>query len=169
MISNALASTDNDRLWRAELRQLALAEYDQAQKFGEEVLSRIDCAAYPRFVEVSIGAWRPQATRCHANATTWAKFNPEWSRVRGFLVYGLKMPFATLVAHSVVRSPEGGLCDITPGGDASRPFVPHVGDPGEFEWQALVGSHFVARSTDPVEVRLIHEQAEELLLQIETP
>jgi hypothetical protein len=74
--------------------------------------------------------------RCHENVRDWVSRAPEYAQVYGFLVAD-RRPFSDgtlVIAHSVVRAPDGSLHDITPNElEISYSFVPHAGTPQEFE------------------------------------
>jgi len=78
----------------------------------------------------------PQANSCHENVDRWVKENPGTSVVRGWVDYMASVNGQMLTAHSVVRTSDGNLLDITPLADERvRPamrFVPHVGDENLF-------------------------------------
>ena len=96
---------------------------------------RADVVTVP-FAEVSIGNWKPEIAKCHANVDRWVADNPGCQAVRGWISYISFGPAGEqLTAHSVVQKPDGNLIDITPvepGQPRGGVFVEHQGDPAEF-------------------------------------
>lgn len=96
---------------------------------------RADAVNVP-FAEVSIGDWKPEIAKCHANVNRWVAYNLGCQAVRGWISCISFGPAGEqLTAHSVVRKPDGDLIDITPvepGQARGGVFVEHQGDPAEF-------------------------------------
>ena len=82
--------------------------------------------------EVSRDDWQPKPGECHANVDFWALHDPQYQVVRGWLFCN---PYV-VNAHSVLESPEGVLCDITPPTPnderLSMRFVRHTGTEEEY-------------------------------------
>jgi hypothetical protein len=98
------------------------------------------------FVHVGIGDgsapddWKPAPHFCHANVELWVMRSPEYTIVRGWVVFDQSSnPFVPdarfhFVAHSVIATPEGRLLDITPSGVTQPyPFIRHPGTMEEFD------------------------------------
>ncbi len=82
--------------------------------------------------------WTPERSGCHENARRWVEANPAFVIVHGWLnakgeTFENRLRF---VSHSVVRSPDGELMDITLGtGDPRYAFILHPLDDAHFrEW-----------------------------------
>jgi hypothetical protein len=99
-----------------------------------------------QFVSVGIGNgsapddWRPAPRCCHANVETWVMRSPQYAIVRGWVVFDqtderlVPRPRFHFVAHSVIRTPDGKLLDITPSDiSQSYPFICHPGKNDEFD------------------------------------
>jgi hypothetical protein len=76
-----------------------------------------------------------QFNRCHENATKWVAEHPEYTVVRGWLLWPQAGPPYLLHAHSIVRGPQG-LVDVTPLRDPGLHFLEHKGSEAEFLWLA---------------------------------
>lgn len=80
--------------------------------------------------------WEPQVRQCHANVDHWVRHHPGHTAVRGWLAwasYGSNQIGYT--AHSVVRSPDGEMFDITPTLDPAcwrGGLITHLGDDESF-------------------------------------
>lgn len=102
------------------------------EKRGEGVIVQL--------AEARIGDWQPRINDCHANVSIWALSQPGYLAVRGWLFfdYAYALPFVQFLAHSVVRTPEGALIDITPQPQAlsSYPFL--AAAEAEADYAALV-------------------------------
>jgi hypothetical protein len=112
------------------------AEYEAA------ICERLSQAqSVPSFREVSFADGDfPKLSGCHPNVNRYVSENSGTTAVRGWVTYrevwdgdSIKQE---LTAHSVVRSTDGQLFDITRFGDErvrrSTLFVPHLGDDQEF-------------------------------------
>jgi hypothetical protein len=98
------------------------------------------------FFRVGIGdpsdpnSWKPAPKHCHANVDTWVWRSPEYSAVRGWVIFDqsrnplIPRPRFHFAAHSVIAAPNGVLMDITPA-DLSQPypFIRHPGTTEEFD------------------------------------
>ena len=60
--------------------------------------------------------WQPDPNDCHNNVTVFCRQNPGFTPVRGWLYFDFRGQevFVKFLAHSVVKTPEGNLVDITP-------------------------------------------------------
>ena len=58
------------------------------------------------------GNWQSQPNRCLENATDWCELKEGFATVRGWRYFD---QLGLLVAHSVVRAPDGELYDILRG------------------------------------------------------
>jgi hypothetical protein len=88
---------------------------------------------------VALGDWQPSIARCHDNVDRWVQDNPGGRPVRGWVTVGTDGGTKTLLTHhSVVRTEDGRLFDITPlEREAIRVemrFVPHDGRKSDFFW-----------------------------------
>jgi hypothetical protein len=88
---------------------------------------------------VELGTWKPAPNDCHANVSTWCKYMPEYSAVRGWLYFDFldQLPYVLFNAHSVVRAPDGKLWDITPS-QASQPYLFLAAEESEGEYAELI-------------------------------
>lgn len=107
------------------------------REYEHDVCARSESAVDVRYEpDALIGHWRPKVADCHANVDYWVYHCDGYAAVRGWLAYadfGLNMSGYT--AHSVLRSPDGELVDITPVQDCNfvqRRFIPHQGDEETF-------------------------------------
>ncbi len=85
--------------------------------------------------EIVGGAWQPLARNCHDNVNLWCDSNEGYEPVRGWLYFDLvgTMDRVMFVQHSVVRTPEGDLVDITPSNAGQDyPFIPATEIDDEF-------------------------------------
>ncbi len=76
---------------------------------------------------------------CHQNAGTWARDNPGWKVVHGWLVFDYEHATSGLLQqvwvnpHSVVQNPDGKHVDPTPSKASQRyPFLEHEGAADDF-------------------------------------
>ncbi|TJV67884.1 MAG: hypothetical protein E5X76_31980 [Mesorhizobium sp.] len=118
-----------------------------------------------RFVQVGIGdpselgSWKPVPKHCHDNVDTWVSRSPEYSAVRGWVIFDqsrnplVPRPRVRFAAHSVIAAPNGTLLDITPA-DLSQPypFICHPGTTEEFdqlrhEFQIMFVDHYLDGGT----------------------
>lgn len=80
-----------------------------------------------------IPSWDPVPAACHANVDRWITSHPADAAVRGWLhepFVGLEHRF---VAHSVVRSRDGELVDVTlSAGQSTLRFIEHRGSERDF-------------------------------------
>jgi hypothetical protein len=97
--------------------------------------------------------WRPAAKFCHANVEEWVMRSPEYGIVRGWVIFDLSAdPSASrfrFAAHSVIRTPEGKLLDITPSAVSQPyPFIHHPGTTEDFDdlrkrYQVMFIDHYL--------------------------
>jgi hypothetical protein len=80
--------------------------------------ARVSSAQMLKRGEIDGGDWQPKPNECHENATTWSELKEGFTPVRGWLYFG---EAGLLVAHSVVRAPDGDLYDLTPS-EASKDY-----------------------------------------------
>ena len=79
------------------------------------LMLRASEAIFTEKIQVSVGDWRPERNMCHHNVTYFCQHNPDYVPVRGWLYFDLPgLEFAKFLSHSVVGTPDGTLCDITP-------------------------------------------------------
>lgn len=107
--------------------------------------SIIEAVRVPR-VSVSHNGWQPEFRKCHHNVVKWKELYPVCEIICGWLVFDLRATLGRtdLVAHSVIKSEDGTLMDITPvQSPAIYPFVRHIGD---FEhYVTLIDEQLIAR------------------------
>lgn len=90
-----------------------------------------------------------RASYCHTNSTLWTEQNPEYTRVRGWIVWPRDEWGPIFIPHSLVQGPDGELIDVTPyeseqaRGFATR-FIRHPGSDKEFDVVAVVGAEGVS-------------------------
>ena len=61
--------------------------------------------------------WQPEPRACHNNADMFCRYSPDHVPVRGWLIFDdipSEPGIIKFAAHSVIRTPEGDLADITP-------------------------------------------------------
>ena len=89
------------------------------------------CAPFAKHVAFRPVSFRagdkPMENQCHENVARWVAENPECAAVRGWLVTSGFL----FDKHSLVRSADGSLFDITPL-KVPTPFIEHPGDHGGF-------------------------------------
>ena len=87
---------------------------DQTE-LAARLYARVSEAIPLRMVEARIGECKPEPQRCHANAVTWAEYNPGFKAVHGWLCADYRvLGKVAFIAHSVVEDQAGELLDITP-------------------------------------------------------
>jgi hypothetical protein len=96
------------------------------------VCVRLDQAVAVPFRPVSLENWFPRTRECHENADILARALPELTPVRGWVTNGSYGPLGvSLAAHSVLRTADGTLIDVTPLADeslrGSMHFIEHEG------------------------------------------
>lgn len=78
----------------------------------------------------------PKVAHCHDNVNRWVKENPGATAVRGWVTVADSGLSIGLAPHSVVRTEDGQMFDITPLENEyyrqSMRFIPHEGNDGEF-------------------------------------
>lgn len=85
------------------------------EAYGKSLLLRASEAVFVAKIDLSVGDWKPARNMCHYNVNYFCECNPDYAVVRGWLYFELPgLPFAKFLSHSVVRAPDGTLCDITP-------------------------------------------------------
>ena len=112
-------------------------------EYAASVCARLDQAVAVPFQPVAIA----KIADCHMNADAWVAANPNYQTVRGWVKCASFGDLgARLTAHSVVRTPEGKLLDITPLADESlrggMHFIEHEGSERLF-FAAKEGSVFI--------------------------
>jgi hypothetical protein len=113
--------------------------------YAQSLLSRLSDAIRVPLRNVVSDDWSPTPNDCHDNAEKWVELNQGWTVVHGWLVFDLRVTHGhvDLLPHSVVRSPNGDLVDVTPldprapKGIGVFPFLIHLGAATQFQ-------HFVA-------------------------
>ncbi len=80
---------------------------------------------------------KPEVAHCHDNADKYVSDNPDCDSVRGWLLQEHDQFWMwKIVAHSIVRRPDGTIFDITPLGIESErrsfKFLPHSGNEDSF-------------------------------------
>jgi hypothetical protein len=77
--------------------------------------------------------------QCHQNAGLWARENPGWKVVHGWLIFDYEktsrglVPLVNFNPHSVVEDPGGERFDPTPSRASARyPFLEHEGTAQDF-------------------------------------
>jgi hypothetical protein len=77
--------------------------------------------------------------QCHQNAGKWARDNPGWKLIHGWLVFDYEktsrgiIPQVSFNPHSVVEDEGGARIDPTPSRASQRyPFLEHEGAPADF-------------------------------------
>lgn len=97
-----------------------------------------DVTVVPR-VDYSYEDWKPEAKKCHHNVKYLESLNLGYTPVLGWLVINvIALGYYELLAHSIVKSPDGQLVDITPvlenpfGEPRIYPFMVHSGTEDEY-------------------------------------
>jgi hypothetical protein len=78
---------------------------------------------------------------CHKNAARWVAEHPEYTVIRGWLLWPQAGPPYLLHAHSIVRGPQG-LVDVTPLRESGLHFLEHDGTEENFLWLAKHFAHY---------------------------
>jgi hypothetical protein len=137
---------------REHPRQMTRAEYEAS------VCARLSQGVQVPFVDVTLDGWTPHIAGCHDNVDTWVKNHPGCSAVRGWVIHMSFGPWGDgLTAHSVVRTRDGTLIDITPVAEGALRgglFVEHEGDEVLFFAMKAQGIEMQCLKTqiDPVEM-----------------
>ena len=106
--SHGLKKTRNDQ------QVVNMANVDP-ETYGRLLMQRVSEAFFVAKAKVSIGDWKPEQNMCHYNVTYFCQHNPGCTPVRGWLYFDLPgLEVAKFLSHSVVRTVDGTLCDITP-------------------------------------------------------
>jgi hypothetical protein len=108
-------------------------------------LMQSESIGYRYIGDFRIDDWRPQMGQCHDNISTAIRLlGPDHTSVRGWLL--MEYPgfdHIRLVAHSILRAPDGQLVDITPRREPhdriSLRFFLHDADEVDFMRNAVVG------------------------------
>lgn len=89
---------------------------DFIQEYCTRLFHRRDSGEIIERLNVEIGEWRPREKLCHENVSLWAAHDQTCQPVRGwiFFDFGYFMPTVRFTAHSVIRTSDGTLRDITP-------------------------------------------------------
>jgi hypothetical protein len=89
--------------------------FQSRRQYEWDICARLKASQVVPFIEVSVGDWRPERSRCHDNVDIWIKSNPRHVAVRGWVVYASDGKDGVgLTAHTVVKDEDGNLFDITP-------------------------------------------------------
>lgn len=107
------------------------------QAYGRRLYERRASGVVAPLAELAIGDWRPEPNHCHANCSVARDHVPELEAVRGWLyfTFGHLLGYVRFTAHSVVRSRDRQLHDITPTPAFGRyPFIPAEEDEETFHW-----------------------------------
>ena len=85
------------------------------EAYGQSLMLRASEAVFVAKIHVSVGDWTPERNMCHHNVTYFCEHNPDYAIVRGWLYFDLPgLEVAKFLSHSIVRTSDGTLCDITP-------------------------------------------------------
>lgn len=108
-------ATIQQRKQRPTLIELKISQKKKIQKHIEYLLRNLaNARTLPRRTIVG-GNWQPKPKMCHHNVTEYCIFKPKYKPVRGWLVFNFsQLGFYKFVSHSVLKSPEGEVFDITP-------------------------------------------------------
>ena len=105
-------------------------------EYEASICARLAQGVEVPFVEVALDGWTPRIAGCHENVDAWVEAYPDFAAVRGWVIHMSFGPLGNgLTAHSVVRTPNGALIDITPikmGAPRGGLFVEHEGDDALF-------------------------------------
>ena len=106
------------------------------EQYSKNLKDRVHEAKYLNRVEVSIGDWKTEANMCHHNVTQVCVNESSYTPVRGWLVFNIKEEnLLKFVSHSVVKTPEGIMVDITPSNvNQEYPFLPSNLNDEEYEY-----------------------------------
>jgi hypothetical protein len=99
---------------------------EEIQKYIVELFERRNEGSLVQQVQIKEGEWEPEFHECHKNVDFWCKVNPEYKPVRGWVFYAFdyEANFVWFLQHSVMRTPENILVDITPNNASdSYPFI----------------------------------------------
>ena len=105
-------------------------------KYGGVLFSKLDTAKVLDFHDVFIFGEKAKKKECHKNAQCFCTENDSFHVTHGWLVIDSRPTFNSIkfIAHSVVKSPEGKLLDVTPIETLDpRPFLPAFIDDKVFE------------------------------------
>jgi hypothetical protein len=109
---------------------------DAIARLAVSVVKRLHQSVILHRKIVHIGRWTPTISRCHDNVAIWVAKNPQHKHVHGFIYMDLRPNTycIRLMAHSVVETEDGTLCDITPPEASTEyPFIRHLRTDEEFE------------------------------------
>lgn len=106
---------------------------DMLTSAAEAIVKRLPMAELVRRVDLQ-GAL---PGHCHQNAALWIEENPNDCLVRGFLILDGD-EIVVILAHSVVRTDDGHLIDVTPAEREPLPFI-------ESEFTDAIFERFVVR------------------------
>lgn len=119
---------------------MEIPEQTEAQNaYAAKLFARLGEAVMLQRVEVNLDGWQPRENECHANASEIHLRNSAYVPVRGWLYFdfGNYLDRVQFLAHSAVRTPEGGFCDVTPSrASQDYPFIP--AEESEQEFAALI-------------------------------
>lgn len=95
---------------------------EQVAEYTEALYERRESGVHTKCGHVENPDWQPDANRCHDNAAIFCEYSPDHAPVRGWLYFDFPlMNYVKFLAHSVVRTPDGDLFDITPA-NRSQPY-----------------------------------------------
>ncbi len=85
------------------------------EEYISELFSRIPEARVIPKKSVRIAAWEPAPHWCHDNASKFCASEEGYKHIYGWLYADLtEFGYVSFIFHSVVKSPDGKLFDITP-------------------------------------------------------
>lgn len=113
--------------------------------YANTLLERSHEAVVVKRVSVAFEGWEAKANMCHHNVTDFCELCPAYTPVRGWLYFEIAgNERAKFLAHSVVRTPDGELIDITPWeATAHYPFL--AGNLSDDEYAYLVDELTIAQ------------------------
>lgn len=110
------------------------------EMYGRAMLPRLEQATRVDRVAISKGNWSPEPNNCHENVGQWVEWHPGCEHLCGWLVFDFleHLGVIDLLSHSVLRTEDGKIIDITPlapqaQGAPVYPFLPHAGAQRVFE------------------------------------
>ncbi len=104
-----------------------------------------------RSFRVICADWQPRPNYCHTNVTEFCQRNSDYTPVRGWLYFDYceALDYVKFLAHSVIRTPDAELTDITPS-NRERP------DPYPFIEALLTDEDFYAMLEHTEEENLVY-------------
>lgn len=109
------------------------------EQYGKRLFERRESGVIVTSAVASLGEWRPAENECHYNVSVWCAHQADCQPVRGWLYFHFEylLPFVRFTAHSVIRSKDGQLYDITPA-RASQPYPFIEAEEGEAAYAAVI-------------------------------